>query len=305
MVPPFNDIHKELLDRVVQALELSGRLNDVALDYIDAALFPPEADRLALFLKAGTDSQWESFLDLVFYPDQTLQVELEPLLQIAPCSVDDETAILGCLLAQEIVAPVSMPDGTDLAAIRLPDFVKSHFLERLNLSWQIDFRLAEAIDTWVAAGLGPVVRVRLRNAGIQLDSAQLAFLGRFFERMAARDPDYLACLDLVLSFLTTSDSGADMYAVLVAGKRTLFRSLQQAQRIERRLRQSTMETLMLQGVRIPPLAPERLWQHMRLIDRVCLAVFGKTEAIELPLDAPLREVSSLETPAAIIRSLLG
>ena len=93
MVPPFDDIHKELLDRVVQALELSGRLNDAALDYIEAALFPPEADRLALFLKAGTDSQWESFLDLVFYPDQTVQVELEPLLQIAPCSVDDETAI--------------------------------------------------------------------------------------------------------------------------------------------------------------------------------------------------------------------
>ena len=196
-----------------------------------------------------------------------------------------------------------MPDGRHLAYIQVPDYIKSQYLERLNLSWQIDPRVAAAIESGVSAALEPVVKVRLRNAGICTASGQRVFLCRFFERMTDSDPDFLACLDLVLSILDTAGDGIDGYDLLAEHKRSLFRSLQQAKRFEALLAQSNMETLMLQGVRALHVSRNALMHHMRLIDLICLGIFGKTEAIELPMEEPVRQVSDMENPGAAIQSL--
>ena len=155
----------------------------------------------------------------------------------------------------------------------------------------------------MSAALGPIVKVRLRNAGICNASGQWVFLCRFFQRMMDSDPDYLACLDLVLSIPDTAGEGIDGYDLLVEHKRSLFRSLQQAKRFEALLAQSNMETLMLQGVRAPHVSRKALMHHMRLIDLICFRIFGKTEAIDLPMEEPVRQVSDLENPGAIIQSL--
>lgn len=305
MFSSLSDKQRDLSGRIVRSLKGSGRLTDVVLDYVDAALFAPEPGRLAIFLKDESDSQRDSLLDLIFFPDQTLQIELEPLVADARCSADDEAAIHMRLMAQPVIAPVSMPDGRPLTGIVLPDFIKSQYLKRLNISWRIDHRLAAAIEKGVAPAIVPVVRVRLRNAGVSFSSSQLKFLCRFFERMADDSPDFLACLDLALSIPASSCAGGDIYATLIENKRALFRSLGQARQFERRLRHSNMETLMLQGVRAPHAPPNRLKRHMRLIDLMCMAIFGKTEAMEPPREEPVREVSDREIPAAVIRSLLG
>ncbi len=50
MTQPFNDTQGDGLVRIIEALENGGCLTDAILDYIDAALFSPEPDRLAAFL---------------------------------------------------------------------------------------------------------------------------------------------------------------------------------------------------------------------------------------------------------------
>jgi hypothetical protein len=148
------------------------------------------------------------------------------------------------------------------------------------------------------------VKVRLRNARICPTAEQQPVLCRFFERMADSDPDYLACLDLLLSLLEKAGRDVDVYDQLVEHKRFLFRSLRQAQRFETLLRRSNMETLMLQGVRAPHAPQGELIHHMRLIDLICASLFGKTEAIAPPLEDPLRIVTDLENPGAAIQSLI-
>jgi hypothetical protein len=44
---------------------------------------------------------------------------------------------------------------------------------------------------------------------------------------------------------------------------------------------------------------------MRLIDLICLRIFGNIEFIELPVDAPVRQVSDWDSAEAAIQSLLG
>jgi hypothetical protein len=303
MNQPLNDTPTDLLDRIINGLENGGCLTDAILDYIEAALFSPEPDRLAAFLIDESDSERDSLLDLIFYPDQAVQIDLEPLIEAARLSVADEQALHGRLMAREIDVRVSMPDGRHLARIRVPDFIRSQYLARLNITWQMNARVAAAIASGVSAARRTMVKVRLRNAGLCPASNQLIWLCRFFERMADSDADYLACLDLVLSILGQAGESVDGYGRLIAHKRFLSRSLQQARRFEALLRHSNMETLMLQGTRAPHVACEALMHEMRLIDLICRRVFGKTEAIDSPREEPLREVTDSNNAGAVIQAL--
>ena len=304
MTQPFNHTQREGFSRIIQALENGGCLTDDILDYIDAALFSPEPDRLVAFLSGDTDSQRDSLLDLIFYPDQAVQMDLEPLLEAARFSEQDEKQLNDGLMARPIRAWVSMPDGRQLVRIRVPDFIKSQYLARLNISWLIDPHVAAAIEKGLPAAIRPIVKVRLRNAGICTASDRRGFLCRFFQRMTHSDPDYLACLDLVLPLLERAGKRTEVYNLLVEHKRFLFRSLQQAGRFKTLLGRSNMETLMLQGVRAPHVSPDAMMRHMRLIDLICLRIFGSTESIDLPVEAPVRQVSDRDTAEAAIQSLL-
>jgi hypothetical protein len=295
---------RRLLTRITEALENGGCITDSILDYIDAVLFSPEPDRLAAFLNEDTDSERDSLLDLIFFPDQAFQIDLEPMLDAARYSAEDENEVHDRLMAGVIRAWVNLPDGRQLTRILVPDFIKSQFLERLNISWPMDHHVSAAIRKGVSAVLRPTVKVRLRNAGISTAPHQRDFLCRFFERMTDSDPDYLACLDLALSLLETAGESDTVYHLLVDHKRSLFRSLQQARRFRILLGRSNMETLMLQGVRASHVSPNALMHHMRLIDLICFGVFGNTEAIDLPMEEPVLQVSDMDTVEAAIQSLL-
>ena len=65
-----------------------------------------------------------------------------------------------------------------------------------------------------------------------------------------------------------------------------------------------METLMLQGVRAPQVSRDDLLDQMRLIDRTCFHLFGRTEIIATPIEETVRQVSDLDTPEATVKSLL-
>jgi hypothetical protein len=306
MTHPTQEAAADLFARIVDALEQGGRLTDTILDYIDASLFPPEPDRLKTFLTSDDDeSERDSLLDLIFYPGPAVQRELEPLLEAAALSVQDEARVRDRLLARPIDARIRMADGDVLATIPLPDFIKSQYLERLNLSWQVDPPVLAAIQNGVSAASAVAVKVRLRNARFRFSLARGRFLCRFFERMTDGEPDYLACLDLALTLVEDAGEAVDMYDRLVAHKRFLSRSLQQAQRFDALLRRSNMETLMLQGVRAPHAPYDELSRHMRLIDRICFGIFGKTETIAPPLEQPLRHVSDQDGPEAMVRSFLN
>ena len=305
MTGPNDRIHPHLLAPIAEVLENGGRLTEAVLDFIETSLFSVTPERLTTFLISDdNESERDSLLDLIFSPDLAVQIALEPLLEAARYTPEDDAALHDQLLARPIQARIRMPDGRQLACIQVPDFIKSQYLDRLNISWQLDSLVSLAIDKGVSAAMAGKVKVRLRNARICPTAEQQSVLCCFFERMADSETDYMACLELLLSLIGDAGRPVDFYDHLITHKRFLFRSLRQAQRFETLLRRSNMETLMLQGVRAPHAPHDELLYHMRLIDLICARLFGKTEAIALPMEDPLRIVTDLENPAAAIQSLL-
>lgn len=297
--------HFELLETITRALENSGQLSESIISFIDTALFPVQPGALAAFLTdEESESERDSLLDLIFSPDLAVQLALEPLLESVCWAADDRTVLHDRLQANPIHAWIKMPDGTPLASIPVPDYIKSRFLERLSLSWQLEPRIRSSIDDGLSADMALLVKVRLRNANFLPNADQQVAFCRFFQRMADDDPDYLACLDLFLSLMVKDVNAEDVYDHLADHKRFLFRSLQQAKRFEALLRRSNMETLMLQGVRALHVPQDELTLQMRLIDLICTRMFGKTEIIVPPMEAPLRVVTDLDTPDAAVRFLM-
>jgi hypothetical protein len=303
MVPSADHLNA-LYNRISEALIKSGDLTPEILDFIDASLFAPEPRQLAAFLDDEDNCERDTLLDLIFYPDQAVQIGLEPLLEENRYSAADENEIYSRMINSRIDVPIRMPDKTPVACIRVPDDIKTQYLVRLRISWRLDPGLKTAIDGSISASLQGVVKVRLRNAGRQFSSGQTTFLIRFFERMDDNSPDYPACLDLMLTLLDEKNPSADIYSLLVDYKRGCFRGLQQTRRFETMLRRSNMETLMLQGVRAPQESAGELLHRMGLIDRICFSIFGRTETMDFPMEERLQPVADLDDPEAAFRSLL-
>ena len=85
---------------------------------------------------------------------------------------------------------------------------------------------------------------------------------------------------MALGILEEADDWSDIYHALSSKKAVCFHSLLCAERFEEQLQKNNIETLLLQGVRPVPIDKDAVRRSMEIIDRICLAVFGKTEYYE-------------------------
>jgi hypothetical protein len=125
-----------------------------------------------------------------------------------------------------------------------------------------------------------------------LASGARVFICRFFERMMpTTTPIIWTAWIWYYPFWKPPARGSTHTTCWPNTNGACFAACSMIRRFETLLRQSNMETLMLHGVRAPHASPGELIHHMRLIDLICLRIFGKTETIDLPMEEPLRQVS--------------
>ncbi|MDP3284646.1 MAG: hypothetical protein Q8M56_09495, partial [Desulfobacterales bacterium] len=87
-------------------------------------------------------------------------------------------------------------------------------------------------------------------------------------------------LEAAMGILEEADDRSDIYRILSGKKAAGFQSLINAERFEEMLQKNNIETLLLQGVRPVSVDKDAVLRKMEIIDRICLAVFGKTEYYE-------------------------
>ena len=162
----------------------------------------------------------------------------------------------------------------------------AQFIAHLNLSRPLDARLRSAIGRYVDQMLQTRCKVRLRNARRISAPEHILFLVDFFKKLPADADEFLDCLDFTLSFLDELEDEPDMFEVLMARKRFYFWSLQKAKNLDMRLTKNNVETLMLKGKRLPYVDKADARKKIKIIDRISLAVFGKTALFDwMPAEA--------------------
>ena len=252
-----------------------------ALGFIESTLPVARSGGLAAALAEASAAESEPVLALLFFPEESLQREIEEILAGRALSPEDEQQLALRLAEPPLRVMFDVPGAGERLELEMaPERVRG-FLAHLRLTRSVPKELEKAIT----AALAPVERSRFRvlwrNARCAASGEAVRFLGRLLRRTDLREPDGWVCLNVMLEFLAEVEAAADIYRRLAARKAFLLNALNRSRRQRDELVRGNMETLISRGVRLVALDEEQARRHIACIDQACLAVYGRIEAIDI------------------------
>jgi hypothetical protein len=250
------------------------------MQFIESTFSSPCVNELEKIIADHSDCERNSLIELIFFPDEEIQASVEDILKSHQYCIEDEKKVLDYLSLAPIESRIHFPDDKSELNVKMPCEAISRFLSRLKIHKKIDKRILAAIDTGFSEKLKISIRVKLRNTINELAENKIRLLCDFFHQMEDETNEFLECLDFILSFLDETDETSDLFSALMDKKKFYFKNLQRAEKFRQQLEKANMETIILQGVKVPYISVEDEKRKMELIDKISLSVFGRTEYIE-------------------------
>ena len=269
-----------LADEIRKILEQGITLDEDVIHFIDSTFSNPTIAELETILREDNNCEKDSLMELLFFPGESMQVQLEQLLEDFQLREEDEDKLRDSLCRTPLPVTIKFPENRGSFNIDLPEIVAPGLISRLRISNHLNRRLSEAIDNHVATDDVRRCKVKIRNSRLSPVENSIQFLCVFFETIEPQSYDFNDCLDFALLFLDELKEDQDIYQALMAKKRFYLRSLQIAKKLETQLQKNNVETLLSQGKRVIVVDQTDARKKMLTIDRIGRAVFGKTEYFE-------------------------
>ena len=248
--------------------------------YIDSTFSNPTAAELQIILNDDSNCEKDSLMELLFFPDESIQVQLESLLEDLQLQEQQEKIVLDYLTQEPLAVTIHFPAGRQHLDLVVPEYIADQFISRLKIFRHLDHRLIEAINQRENDNTSNRLKVIIRNSRFIPAANTIGFLCEFFKKMPAHSDEIIECLYFVVDFLDELKNDDDIYQALVAKKRKYFFSLQKAKQLDNQLQKNNIETLLLRRKRVVIIDQTDIRQKMMIIDRISKAVFGKTEYFE-------------------------
>lgn len=269
-----------LADRIIEILDKGIALSDDVLHYIDSTFFNPSIKELQAILQDDSNCEKDSLIELLFFPDESMQIQLEKVLEEHNFLKKDEEEISNYLCRKPLRVYFHLPGNRGSLHIEISNAYARQLIKRLHISKQLNRQIVAAIDNHARAKLKKQFKVKLRNSRLIPTDNKIAFLSGFFEKFNIESSDVFEHLDFVLSFLEEIKEDTDIFKALMVKKKFYLRHLKRTEKFEDQLQRTNMETLMLQGKRAVFIDKNEARKMMVIIDRISQAVFGKTEYFE-------------------------
>ena len=250
------------------------KLNNKILYYIDSTFSNPSAYELEKIISDDSDCEKDALVELIFFPDESIQIQLEDVLEKYDFEKQNEKKIADYLSLQQIETVIYFPDDRGSLKIEMPDSVVSQFISRLNISKKQHKKVFCAVNNYVDKNHKNCVRVKLRNTRFAYTDNKILFLRCFFEKIKSDSNEFIECLDFILDFLDELQDDNDIFQALMDKKILYSQNLQKTEKFEEQIKENNMETLILQGVKIPYINKESTLNKMRIIDKINRAVFS-------------------------------
>ncbi len=275
------DKKRAVADEIIEILKSGLTINADTQHYIDSTFSNPSSDMLAALVKDETNCETDSLVELLFFPDESVQLQLEEMIDAVCFEKHDERAIQDMVCSRLSQTRICLHEGRGSFAMAVSPSNVAQFVARLNLSKLLDPKLRSAIAKYVSKGLQTRCKVRLRNARQISSPEHILFLVDLFKKLRADPTEFLDALDFILNFLDGLEDEVDMFEVLMAKKRFYCWCLQKAKNLDIQLTKHNVETLLLKGKRVAYVDKADARRKIKIIDRISLAVFGKTEFFDL------------------------
>jgi hypothetical protein len=280
-------IRKEIGLWLRRQLEHGIIVGQDVLDYLDATFGTRD---LAAVVTDEEASGLDTLLELLFYPDARLQLKFEARWGRESFSKSDRKAVIEALCSHPPTAHLDLPDAGSPLHVPIPAFACRAFVDRLHICSRLHPDLDQILAARPKDETHLMIRVQLRHARLKWHDEQVALMGKFLVRMPASSQTFLTDLGFLISVLPEMAREDDGYAFLAGKNFFYFNALCDAEAFERKRAASNMEILMLSGARSAHGNIEEWRRLMRRIDRICTALFGRTERFRPPdgrqIDAP-------------------
>ena len=268
-----------LAEKIAAVLREGLDISPQVLHYIDSTFSTPGMAELHEIINDESDPERDCLVELIFFPDEAVQIQMEDLLDKLDFEPADEPVAADSLIRLKPGACISFPDNRGSLELVMPEFAAGPFIERLKISKKPDRRLIEAIGTFVSEKHRNRCKVKLRNSRFEGAENNIYFLSRFFEKVAAEGGDFFETLEFMLNFFDEAPNDGELFTALMRRKRFYLRNLHKAEKFEGRMEGKNMETLMVQGMRVPYVNKAEAIKKIGMIDSIGLAVFGKTDYV--------------------------
>lgn len=267
-----------LAKKIENTLEKGIRPGEQLIHFIDSTFLNPSLKDFKAILAEPENGEVQSLLELVFFPDETFQIQLESLIARMDLREKDEKSLIEYFRTTSPSTRLFLPEGRGVLTLSLPGRCVPSFIKRLHISKKMSPALEKVVDRHVPAKFQDHVKVKLRNSRFEQTDRRIAFLDRFFEKMESQTDDFsdiFDCMGLVFDLFHETRRDEKIFQGLGKKKKFFFRNLQTAAKYERQLAASNMEILLLQGKNRPYIDKADTQKKMALIDKICNVVYGK------------------------------
>jgi hypothetical protein len=273
--------NKQVAQKIIDILQSGLTLNADTLHYIDSTFSNPSIGELEELLQDESSCETDSLIELLFFPDESVQMQLEEVLGETRFQKQDEQEIQDLVCTKAFQTRIRFPDDRGTLEMEVTPSILAQFIVRLNLLRCLNPGLSTSIAEYVPVAFQTRCRVRLRNTKPITSENKILFLQSFFEKLEIDSDEFLDYLDFILSFLDECKDEPDMFQALMAKKRFYFQCLQKAKNLDIQLTKHNVETLLLRGIRVSYVDTADARKKIQMIDRISLAVFGKTDFFDL------------------------
>jgi hypothetical protein len=271
--------HTLLAGKIAEILQAGMVLYRKGMDYIDSTLACPSADEFARILSDPDNCEADPVLELLFFPDEEIQEKLEPVLKQNKYSDRDVFAIIDLLTRKQLQTKIRFPENRGHITIRIPDSAICQFVYRLNITRHINQKISQTLIRCIRKKKEiHRVRVQLRNTRFSYSGKICSFLSEFIEKIYPLPGFFKDALPFMLDFLDQIKPETGIYPALIKKKRLYVQMIRQSEKIERALKEHSVEALMLKGMPIPAINIEETQKKIAIIDRVCTLIYKRTDS---------------------------
>jgi len=213
----------ELLADEIKAIINRGiDLSDDVVHYIDSTFSNPTIEELQTILADDANCEKDSLVELLFFPDESMQVQLEERLERYRPENEDGNKILTYLCRDPLQVTFHFEDDRGRLKLQIPEDVIPQFLTRLKISKHLDDKLIESIRNYGDEKIESIrnygdennvnrFKVKIRNSQFTPADEKTGFLCSLFDKIGSQSNDIFECLGFVLEFLDEIKKNGDIY----------------------------------------------------------------------------------------------
>ncbi|MGM0403889.1 MAG: hypothetical protein ACQEQN_09250 [Thermodesulfobacteriota bacterium] len=264
-----------LADAVEDLFKKGVYLSDSVVHYLASTYDISDPGALSQALSPPFDCEAESICEMVFFPDESQQALLEPLLEeIRIKGEEEKNAAADILAARKITTSLYFPSVPAPCRLVVPGPALRRFIHRIKAERCIDHRITRAINENIRSPeMIATVKVKLRNTRFAFEENRVSALCAFLAGVEENTPDFAALFMELCAILEYMGADKDLYAAMMETRRQYMEMIRQARKNEADLKSQPVEALIMRGTNIAAVNVAEVRGRIDRIDQIAMKIF--------------------------------